>query len=125
MMNKIIKRELEKVRFNIDYDDDTTVIKIPKDARATITVDLKVNHNYNIYVENYILNEPPNFTLSSNWNQGVVPKSKYMNICVTRVMGKMIQVDACGFDVEHQCTLPDTYAGLWLPSAAIHVVKEI
>lgn len=124
-MNKIIKRELEKVRINLEYNNDTTEIFIPKGNNQTITVDLKVNHNYNIYVEDYILNEPPNFTLSTNWNGGVVPTSKYMNACVTQVLGKMIRVDACGYDPIKKITKPDSYVGLWLPSQSIHVIKEI
>lgn len=124
-MNKIVKRELEKIRANINYDDNTTEIVIPKNYKSTISVVLQVNHSYNIYVEDYILHEPPNFTLSSNWNGGIVPISKYMNITVTELLGKMIRVDACGFDIVNNITLPDTYLGLWLPQASIHVVKEI
>lgn len=124
MMNKIIKRELEKVRVNIQYDDNTTEIVIPK-SNVSVKVDLQVNHNYNIYVEDYILHEPPNFTLSTNWNGGVVPKSKYMNICVTQIMGKMIRIDGCGFDIQNHTTSTDSYIGLWLPRESIHIVKEI
>lgn len=124
-MNKIIKRELEKIRYNIDYDDNTTEIFIPKGLNETISVDVQVNHNYNIYVEDYILNEPSNFSLSSNWNGGVVPISKYMNICVTQIMNNMIRVDACGFDPIKKTTKIDSYNGLWLPIDAVHVIKEI
>ena len=124
-MNKIVKRELEKIRANITYDDSTTHIVIPKQVTPPESVDIKVNHNYNIYVEDYILKQPSNFSLSTNWNNGVVPISKYMNICVIQRLSNMIQVDACGYDVISQRTKSDSYMGLWLPVESIHIIKEI
>lgn len=123
-MNKIVQRELEKIRANIDYNDNTTYIYIPKSGQLS-SVDLQVDHNYNIYVEDYILKEPSNFSLSTNWNNGVVPISKYMNICVLQRLSNMVQVDACGYDVISQRTKSDSYMGLWLPVESIHIIKEI
>lgn len=123
-MNKIVQRELEKIRANIDYNDNTTYIYIPKSGQLS-AVDLQVDHNYNIYVEDYILHEPSNFSLSTNWNKGVVPSSKYLNICVISKMKDMICVDGCGWDNINNVVKADCYTGLWLPQSSIHVVKEI
>ena len=127
-MNPVIKRELEKVRIPLpEYDDNTTLITI---LRKTIedqvkTFPIVVSNCYLIQLADYVLNEPPNFTLSANWNGGVVPKSKYLKVQITKVMGKMIQVDGSGFDMLTQADTSDAYIGLWLPLASIGVVKEL
>lgn len=127
-MNPVVKRELEKVRIPLpDYDDNTTLITIlRKTAEEQVkTFPIIVGNCYLIQLADYVLNEPPNFTLSANWNSGVVPKSKYMKIQITKVMGKMIQIDGSGYDVLNQVDLNDAYIGLWLPLASIGVVQEL
>lgn len=122
-MNKIIKNELEKVRATLpSYDDNTTSIFIPK--KETISIDIKVNHLYRIMIEDYIINEPSNFTLSSNWNKGIKPTSKYLDVQITQVQGNMIQIDGCGIDMKTGTQQSDSYVGLWLPRKSITVIEE-
>lgn len=123
-MNKIIKSELEKVRVEMTpYDDTTTFIKISKKNSSQDTP-IEIGHVYRIMLEDYIINEPPNFTLSSNWNNGIKPASKYLNIRVVDISGTMIQVNACGFDIILQCEKDDSYIGLWLPRNSVTVLGE-
>ena len=127
-MNPVIKRELEKVRAPLpEYDDNTTLITIlRKSAEPNAQVpQLVENHCYIVELESYILNEPPNFTLSANWNKGIIPKSKYLQIEVSKVMGKMVQVNGCGYDIVTNQSLMDGYIGLWLPALGVKVVTEI
>lgn len=126
-MNKIIKEQLDRIRANIEYDDNTTEIFISRDKPVVVPgiVGLQEGHTYNIFVEDYILHEPPNFTLSSNWNKGIVPKSKYMCACVIRLNGKMVQVDARGYNPDTGESNKDCYYNFWLPSKAIHIVEEV
>lgn len=127
-MNPVVKRELEKVRIPLpEYDDDTTLIKILRKSveSETRTYPIVVGKCYLIQIADYVLNEPPNFTLSANWNKGIVPRSRYLKVQITSVMGKMIQIDGSGFDVINQVDTSDAYIGLWLPLASIGVVEEL
>ena len=127
-MNPVIKRELEKVRIPLpDYDYNTTVITIlRKSAEPEVKMyPIVVGNCYIIQLADYVLHEPQNFTLSTNWNKGVVPKSMYLKVQIVNIMGKMIQVDGAGYDVLNQTDLSDAYIGLWLPLASIGVVAQL
>lgn len=124
-MNKYIKRELEKIRAkSSDYDDSTEVIHFYISDTPSPTSDQQfiIGTRYRIQVENYIVNEPKTFTLSSNWNNGVVPISRVMEGVVIRVQGNMIQWNLQGFDNEAQVLKSDTYTGLWLPRKSITIL---
>ena len=127
-MNPVVKRELEKVRIPLpEYDDDTTILHIPKQGNSSeaVTHTIEVSHCYLIQVADYVLNEPPNFTLSSNWNKGVKPVSKFLKVQIDTIMGKMIQVSGCGYDWQSQADKSDVYSALWLPLASIGVIEEL
>lgn len=124
-MNKYIKRELEKVKARCsDYDEASTLIHFYLSDTPAPTVDQQfcVGTRYRIQVEKYIVNEPKTFTLSANWNHGVVPKSYVMEGVVTRIQGNMIQWDLQGFSTETQSLTEDKYKGLWLPRKSITIL---
>lgn len=124
-MNDVVKRELEKVRAPLpDYNDDTSVIKIPK--HTNIIEDPYVKGLCCILqLAPYILKEPPNFSLSSNWNKGIVPVSEFLKIEIVDVYGNMIKVDGIGFEYETQTDKQDSYLGLWLPKEGTHIVAKL
>ena len=72
----------------------------------------------------YIIHPSENFTLASNWNKGVVPKSKTIKAMVSQMLGKMIKVDAVGLS-EGGADSGDVYMGLWLPQGGIKILKNI
>lgn len=115
-MNKIIKKQLTKVREATipDFDDNTTNLLIHKLGENH----LRQNCYYQIKLENYIINEPENFTLSSNWNGGSKPTDFYMNVEIVKIMGKMIKVNGVGVN-----------DGLlwegWLPQKGFKIIKEL
>lgn len=119
-MNKIIKEQLHKCRIaNIpSFDDNTTNLIITKLNANTQQLDWQEQHCYEITIENYIIYEPPNFTLSSNWNNGTKPDDTQLNVFVKKIMGKMINVDACGVNTK------TSWSG-WLPKGGCKLIKEI
>lgn len=123
-MNETIKRELDKILAPLpDYDDNTTHIHIEKKVEAQ-PIQLIVGQSYIARLADYILDEPPNFTLSANWNKGVVPKSAVMLIQIREIAGKMLKVHARGYDDVNQQYLEDMYYDLWLPSAGVTIISE-
>ena len=79
---------------------------------------------YIIELEDYILHPFDNFTLSSNWNKGVIPVSKYLMVTPIKIVGKMVQMDACGYSLENNATLNDSYSGLWLPRKSFKIIEK-
>ena len=125
MINSIIKKELDKCK-NIlpEYDEDTTYIFIPKQSNNK-SIELNIDRYFIIKLAKYILYPPENFTLDSNWNHGIHPKSEYMIVTPIKFVGKMIQFDGCGYDYYNNRNLDDVYNGLWLPQGGIEVIEEI
>lgn len=126
-MNNIIKKELAKCK-NIlpEYDENTTYIFIPRQStEIKKEIVLQRDFYYIIRLAKYILYPPENFTLDSNWNHGIHPKSEYMIVTPIKFVGKMIQFDGCGYDYYNNKNLDDVYNGLWLPQGGIEVIEEI
>lgn len=124
-MNPIIKRELEKVRAQLpEYDDSTTLIRIPRWEPLPDEKPLEVGGIYLIEIADYVLNEPPNFTLSANWNKGVIPTSNQLSVQVKKTAGKMVQLDATGYDPDLRRLKEDFYQDLWLPTASITILDQ-
>lgn len=123
-MNSVIKRELDKVRVSLpEYDDDTTHLYIPK--KELLEATFQTGKSYLVKIEDYVVNEPPNFTLSSNWNKGVKPKSHHLLIHIIDISGKMLKVMARDFDIETQTCLEGIYNDLWLPLSALNKINEL
>ena len=127
-MNNIIKQELEKCKDILpEFDDNTTYILIPKNnnQQENKNIELEIGKYYTIQLAKYILYPPENFTLDSNWNNGIHPQSEYMLVTPIKFVGKMIQVDGCGYDFYNHKTLDDVYNGLWLPRGGIEILEEV
>ena len=115
-MNKFTFRELSKVSNLIqeDWDINSTHLIIPnKDGIVKNTI--SVGEKFTIKLENYIINQPPNFTLSENWNQGTIPPEQILDVEVMRVMGKMIGVKAVGKNSK------EVWEG-WLPEKGFKII---
>lgn len=117
-LNKFIKKELEKCRIKLpEYNDDTTYLFIPRNEDVKNLEELKINHFYLFEVADYIINEPPTFTLSANWNGGTYPPEKRLNCEVLEFVGKMVKVLSEGETTHIR------WEG-YLPRKSIKVVKE-
>ena len=126
-MNPVIQRELEKIRYPLEYTESTTHLVIPKkeDIFVSDATPLEVGRCYLVKLAPYILNEPADFTLSSNWNKGVVPKSRFMNISVNKIAGKMLNVDASGVNDDGVTANTEVHVDFWLPLGGIQVITKI
>ena len=114
-MNKFTYKELEKINHLIStgWDDNTTHIIIRRDSDIISSLS-NTDDRFTIKVENYIINQPPNFSLSENWNRGTVPPEEVLEVKILQVMGKMTKVDAIG-----KCTrIP--WEG-WLPNKSFKI----
>lgn len=122
-MNSIIKKQLEKVTAtNIEFNDDTTSIYIPKTTSYNLT-SLKKDCCYLIELDDSLLNPSFNSTLASNWNAGRVPEYKHYNAEVNSVLNKMIQVTAVPI-INGEAVYTKQFYG-WLPFDHIKVIKQI
>lgn len=123
-MNKILKKELDKVRW-VDmpsYDDSTTELTIPKSCGNVV---IKDNDSIIIEVFDFILHPSPTFTLATDWNNGIIPKSKYIKCCVSEKRGNMTKFDGVGYDYKNNKDLSDYYFGLWLPNRGFKVLEKL
>lgn len=122
-MNKFIKSELLRCQVDIpDFDDSTTHLVIYRQSKPEY--ELVQGHFYIIELASYIINEPSNFTLSVNWNNGTKPAVQYNKVEVSQIMGKMIKLNCVGYDIDSGLDLNCVWSG-WVPSKAIKIIKEL
>lgn len=123
-MNKFVQEELKKCRVAQlpPYDEFTRQLHIPK-ANSSEQF-LQVNKCFLIQLEPYILNPPEGFTLHDNWNQGRKPPREFLKVEVAQVMGKMVRVNALGFDYSTQTDTDEIWEG-WLPKKSIRILHEL
>ena len=77
-MNKFVVKELQKCRVPLPkWDNDTTQLVIPLHSSES---DAMSDGIFDISIKNYIIHEPPNFTLSIDWNMGTVPPESKMRV---------------------------------------------
>lgn len=96
-MNKFIKKQLDKCRIPLPYyDENTTHLIISKNENLKKLEELEIGHFYQIELADYVVNEPPTFTLSSNWNNGTKPPEHSMTIEIVQMIGKMIKINGVG-----------------------------
>ena len=113
-MNKFVKKELEKCKVKLpEWNDDTTQIVIPLYSENE---DINSKSEYIINIKNYIINEPPNFTLSYDWNSGTVPPETSMKVKYVDYKGKMTKIDGIG-------TTTNVHWSGWLPNKSFEVVE--
>ena len=115
-MNRFTARELEKIRdiIPVDWDDTTTHIVIPGLGRIPENP-IKIGDRFTIKIENYIINQPPNFTLSENWNQGTFPPEEILEVEIVKQIGKMTGVKAVGKETRIE------WEG-WLPNKGFKII---
>lgn len=112
-MNKFIKQQLNKCKTLLpDWDDSTTELVISNNTKSISTQP----GNLHIIIQNYIINEPDNFTLSSNWNNGTTPPEPEMVVDIINIIGKMHKVKGFGI------TTNKSWEG-WLPQKGYKILK--
>jgi len=118
-MNKFILEQLQKTKIVLpNYNDKTTQLLIRKSNGNTNSNDLEIGHCYSLYLEDYIIHEPDNFTLSTNWNNGTKPVENKVNAQVRQTMGKMVKIYTQGIESK------SIWEG-WVPRKAITIIGEL
>ena len=125
-MNSIIKRQFENCHTAKipEFDEDTLELIIPK-ASPQGSAGLQIDHYYQIELADHLLNPPPESNLHTNWNKGIIPKSKIMRIYPIQKLGGMVKVEGCGYDKQQEKITEDYYPELWLPMDSINIEKEV
>lgn len=113
-MNKFIKEQLSKVKYATlpYYTDDTKTIVIQRqNILKDLNNNLKINGEYTIEVEDYILHPYDGFTLHANWNDNKIPTEKVMHVKLLEIVGKMYHVES------------NNWCG-WLPRKSFKVINK-
>ena len=124
-MNKVVKEQLGKCKVAeiSAFDDNTTHIFIPKKSSKDINA-YHLHKYYVIEIEDYILNPPSDFTLAANWNKGTNPPSKYMNVEIINIQGKMVQVSGVSYNPMNPVAMPMHWEG-WIPQKGLRIVQQL
>ena len=63
--------------------------------------------------------------LVSNWNRGLIPKARYYQIEVQKIMGDtMIKVVGIGYNEDTCINIVDNFSG-WFPISEIEVIRKL
>ena len=119
-MNKIIQEQLKKtVEADLsNFDESTQEYFIPQKKETKFEID----HVYLIKLTNE-MNNPYN-SINTNWNNGNRPTFEYCKIDVSRIMGRMLYVNAIVYDNINNVDLDDIWTG-WISRDLIEVIKEL
>lgn len=120
MSDRLIRQLTRVTRVQIPSPpDDFKTLSIPKQEDLS-AASLKVGDQLLIEVPDYILHPSVNFDLHRKWNHNIPPIDAVMQAVVLDCMGKMIQVDTMGYDLNKQQPNGHSWTG-WLPRASIKV----
>lgn len=124
-MNEIIKKQLEAcVVANVPYfDQNTTEIFIEKGSVMRVTP-YQVGKCYLLEVAMHVIDPSEQKTLAANWNKGLSPKHRHYKCEILQVMGKMIKIVGCGYDMESHTDTLDMWEG-WLPQSSVKIISEL
>ena len=121
MIRPIIKEQLEKCQFADlnNYDSRTNTFLIRKYCKPTY----ELNHCYLVRLPSSIVNNSDS-VLAVNWNAGAFPRTQYLKIYISKVMGPMIYVDSIGFDFEAKQDLTLMWSG-WLNTSELTQISAL
>lgn len=118
-MNNIIYNQLNKVKsVKINFNRDDTQIFIPKTTQI-LNTSVSIGEVYDIELSEIVLNPAESSTLSSNWNNGVIPKYNQYTVEIIDLMGnKMVKVN--GVAIQNNSS---QFYG-WLPMDCFTIIKK-
>lgn len=117
-MNKIIKKQLEAVTATkINFTDNSSVITIPKTVKI-LNSSIKIGKVYDIELNDSVLEGPASKMLSSNWNNGFIPKYKHYMVEIIGNMSKMVKING----VAKEDNTSQFYG--WLPNDGFTITKR-
>lgn len=115
MRSKIVETQLKKCSYaDLSHFDNTTgVFNIPKYSKPKFDI----GKMYIIQVANELVDNNSS-VIATNWNSGTSPKSQFLKIYVSKMVGKMIYVDSLVFNIDTKSDTNITWSG-WLPTEQI------
>jgi len=120
-MNKIIERELGKVRLadlsNRKNEDGRIVFSIPKFKKSEFTT----GKCYKVVIDEFMLDPVRSSVLANNWNSGSTPPSANMTVEVLDIsMGKIKVMGVC----KNRNGTYSMWEG-WLPIDKVRIESEV
>lgn len=111
MKSKVLEKQLRACEFAdlTNYDPETKSYYIKKYSKPLY--DLQACYLVKINADT-LLNRTS--VVAVNWNKGQVPICEYMTIFVLQIIGKMINVDGIGYDINTKENLPMLRWSGWL-----------
>lgn len=121
----MIKQQLANCKIaNVPrFTDEDTFILISKGSSLNVSP-YQVHNYYVVELANFVLNPPQTMTVAENWNGGRVPKYKYYKCEIAQVIGKMVKIVGCGYDIETDTDYAELWDG-WVPQEGIKLIKEL
>lgn len=118
-MNPLILEQLKKCRVARipEFDENTTFLEIPQ----VITASYEPGQRYIIELDDYLLKS---CTIHTNWNNNILPTSKYYKCEYIKTIGKMIKIVGVEYNPETEESSNLTWEG-WLPSNNIKILKTL
>ena len=92
-----------------NYNEATGTFIIPKYSKPSYSI----GKMYLVEVSPNIVNNT-NSVVATNWNNGTAPKTAYLKIYVSNIVGKMIKVDSIAVDENTKQDLGFIWSG-YLP----------
>ena len=115
MRSKIVETQLKKCSYAdlSHFDEAKGVFNIPKYSKPKFDI----GKMYIIQVANELVDNNSS-VIATNWNSGTSPKSQFLKIYVSKMVGKMIYVDSLVFNIDTKSDTNITWSG-WLPTEQI------
>ena len=115
MIRPLIQEQLQKCQFADlnNYDPITNTFRIRKYCQPTY----ELNKCYLVRLPNTAVDNTDS-VLAVNWNNGNSPKTQYLKIYISKIMGPMIYVDSIGFDFVTKQDLSYMWSG-WLNTSEL------
>ena len=115
MIRPLIREQLDKCQFADlnNYDRTQKIFFIKKYAKPTY----EQNRCYLVKLPLNIVNCPDS-VLAANWNGGNYPRTQYLKIYISKILGTMIYVDSIGFDFDTRQDINIMWSG-WLDSSQL------
>ena len=121
MIRPLIKEQLEKCQFADlnNYDARTNTFLVKKYSKSTY----ELNRCYLVRLPLTIVGKNDS-VLAVNWNNGTFPRTQYLKIYISKIMGTMIHVDSIGFDFETKQDLSMMWSG-WLNTTELTQIAAL
>ena len=110
-MRDYVKKQLAKCHYAdlSDYDERTNTYHIPKYSKPRY----EVGKMYLVKLSGSLVDNADS-AVATNWNGGTSPKMPYLKIYVSKMLGRMLQVDSICYDYDKMADTALMWSG-WLP----------